>query len=57
MTNPPANESIAKRPDILPTISFDFGDKVCLKGVDVLFALALDSSTTSFEMHSLTMTL
>jgi len=45
MTNPPAKESTAKRPDNLPTISFDLGDRVCLKGVNVLIALLLLSST------------
>ena len=36
MTNPPANESIAKRADSLVTISFDFGDSVCLNSLGVL---------------------
>ena len=39
MTNPPAKESIAKRPESLATISLDFGVKVCLN-VLLLFTLS-----------------
>jgi hypothetical protein len=35
ITKPPAKESIAKRPDSVVTISFDFGDRVCLNSLGV----------------------
>ncbi len=34
MSNPPANESIANKPDNLPTINFDYRESICDYGFD-----------------------
>jgi hypothetical protein len=40
ITKPPPKESIAKSPDNLPTIFFDVGDRVCVKGFDLGFCFS-----------------
>jgi hypothetical protein len=56
ITKPPPKESIAKRPDNLPTIFFDVGDRVCVKGFDLGFFFSSLSksfvSSSSFSVNS-----
>ena len=51
ITKPPPKESIAKRPDNLPTIFFDVGDRVCVKSFDL--GLFFSSLSNSLSLHHL----